>query len=52
MDLASWKEPITRVVEVVGVLLILGGAATATVHFAIRWFEVGLADAYRAYRHI
>jgi uncharacterized membrane protein len=50
MDLASWKEPITRVVEVVGVLLILGGAATATVHFAIRWFEVGLADAYRAYR--
>jgi hypothetical protein len=28
MDLASWKEPITRVVEVVGVLLILGGAAT------------------------
>ncbi len=50
MDLAGWKETVTRVVEVTGVLLILGGAAIATVHFAIRWLKVGLSDAYRAYR--
>jgi len=50
MDLASWKEAATRVVEVVGVLVILGGAAIATVHFAIRWFSAGLPDAYRGYR--
>lgn len=50
MDLASWKEPVTRVVEVVGVLLILGGGTMATVHFAVRWFTAGLSDAYRGYR--
>jgi hypothetical protein len=28
MELAAWKEPVTRVVELVGVLLILIGTAT------------------------
>ncbi len=50
MDLAAWKEPVTRVVELVGVLLILVGAAAATVRFVVRWFVVGLSDAYREYR--
>jgi uncharacterized membrane protein len=50
MDLAAWKEPITRVVELVGVLLILGGAAAATARFLTRWASTGLDTAYREYR--
>src|SRR3569832_1422274 len=40
MDLTLWKEPIVRVVALIGVLLILGGAAAAT----------GRETAYREYR--
>src|SRR4029078_4134798 len=50
MDLAAWKEPVTRVVELVGVLLILIGAAAATVRFVARWAAAGLDTAYREYR--
>jgi uncharacterized membrane protein len=50
MDLAAWKQPITRAVEFVGVALILVGAAAATVRFVFRWLRVGLPDAYREYR--
>jgi uncharacterized membrane protein len=50
MDLAAWKEPITRAVEIVGVALILVGAASATVRFLVQWRVVGLPDAYREYR--
>lgn len=50
MDVAAWKEPITRVVELVGVGLILGGAAAATVRFAIQWARTSLEIAYREYR--
>jgi uncharacterized membrane protein len=50
MDLAAWKEPITRLVELVGVLLILGGAAAATARFLTRWVSSGLDTAYREYR--
>lgn len=50
MDLAAWKEPITRVVELVGVVLILSGAAAATVRFLTRWASSGLDAAYREYR--
>jgi len=50
MDLAAWKEPIVRVVELVGVLLILGGAAAATARFLARWASTGLETAYREYR--
>jgi uncharacterized membrane protein len=50
MDLATWKEPVTRAVEFVGVALSRGGGAIATVHFGFRWFMVGLAEAYRDYR--
>jgi uncharacterized membrane protein len=50
MDLAAWKEPITRVVELVGVLLILGGAAAATARFLTSWASTGLDAAYREYR--
>ncbi len=50
MDLISWKEPITRTVEIAGVALILGGAAAATVRFVVRWLTIGLSDAYREYR--
>ena len=50
MDLAAWKEPVSRVVELVGVLLILIGAATATVRFVARWAAAGLDTAYREYR--
>ena len=50
MDLAAWKEPITRIVELVGVLLILVGAAAATVRFVTRWATTGLDVAYREYR--
>lgn len=50
MDLAAWKEPIVRVVELVGVLLILGGAGAATARFLTRWASMGLDTAYREYR--
>jgi len=50
MNLAAWKEPITRAVELVGVGLILGGAGAATVRFAIRWATATLDVAYREYR--
>ena len=50
MDLAAWKEPITRAVELVGVLLILSGAAAATARFLARWASTGLDTAYREYR--
>jgi uncharacterized membrane protein len=50
MDLASWKEPVTHVVELVGVLLILVGATAATARFLTRWASTGLETAYREYR--
>jgi uncharacterized membrane protein len=50
MDLAAWKGPITRVVELVGVVLILGGAAAATVRFLTKWISTDLDAAYREYR--
>jgi uncharacterized membrane protein len=50
MDLAALKEPITHVVELVGVLLILSGAAAATARFLARWASIGLDTAYREYR--
>ena len=50
MDLTSWKEPVVRVVELVGVLLILSGAAAATARFLAKWAANGLDTAYREYR--
>jgi uncharacterized membrane protein len=50
MTLAAWKEPVTHVVELVGVLLILSGATAATVRFLVRWMSIGLDTAYREYR--
>ena len=50
MDLAAWKEPIVRIVELVGVLLILSGATAATARFLARWASTGLDAAYREYR--
>ena len=50
MNLTSWKEPVVRVVELVGVLLILSGAAAATARFLVRWASTGLDTAYREYR--
>jgi uncharacterized membrane protein len=50
MDLATWKQPITRIVELFGVLIILTGGAIATAQFTVRWFKVGISDAYREYR--
>ena len=50
MDLAAWKEPITRTVEFVGVFLILGGATAATVRFLIQWWTRSLEIAYTEYR--
>jgi uncharacterized membrane protein len=50
MHLAALKEPATRLIELVGVLLILGGAAAATVRFLTCWVSTGLDTAYREYR--
>jgi len=50
MDLAAWKEPVTRAIEVVGVLVILGGAAAATIRFVASWVSAGLEVSYREYR--
>src|SRR5215813_6462436 len=50
MHLAALKEPATRIIELVGVMLILGGAAAATVNFLTRWASTGLDNAYREYR--
>jgi|SRR5689334_3046491 uncharacterized membrane protein len=47
---ALLKEPATRLIELVGVLLILGGAAAATVRFFTRWVSTGFDGAYREYR--
>jgi uncharacterized membrane protein len=49
-NLADWKESIVRVVEFVGVALILAGATTATIRFVWRWTTVSLDEAYREYR--
>jgi len=49
-DLAAWKEPITRVVELVGVALILIGATAATARFVRCWRLADLDTAYREYR--
>jgi uncharacterized membrane protein len=50
MHLVALKEPATRLIELVGVLLILGGAAAATARFLTRWVSTGLDTAYREYR--
>ena len=51
MNALSWKEAITRIVEIVGVALILAGAAAATLIFLVAVFrEGGFDPAYRAYR--
>jgi|SRR5690349_13028333 uncharacterized membrane protein len=50
MDLLTWKEPVTRTVEVAGVSIILVGAAAATARFVVQWLRAGLSDAYREYR--
>jgi uncharacterized membrane protein len=49
-DLIVWKEPVTRTVEVVGVAVILVGAAAATIRFVFSWLSSGLSVAYREYR--
>jgi len=49
-NLADWKESIVRVVEFVGVALILAGATAATFRFVVRWATVSLDEAYREYR--
>lgn len=50
MDLITWKEPITRAVELVGVALILIGAVLSTLRFVLSWASAGLSLAYREYR--
>jgi len=50
MHLVALKESATRLIELVGVLLILGGAAAATARFLTRWVSAGLETAYREYR--
>lgn len=50
MHLVALKETATRLIEFLGVLLILGGAAAATVRFFTRWVSAGFDSAYREYR--
>ena len=50
MDIASWKEPIGRFVEIVGVGIILAGAAAATLRFFAGLKSSGFDGAYRGYR--
>src|SRR5262252_6250091 len=50
MHLVALKESATPLIELVGVLLILGGAAAATARFLTRWVSTGLDTAYREYR--
>ena len=50
MNIASWKEPVTHVIELVGVALILGGGVVATIHFFVCWIRAGLVVAYKDYR--
>src|SRR5215471_5738576 len=50
LNLADWKESIVRVVEFVGVALILAGATAATIRFVLRWTTASLDVAYREYR--
>jgi uncharacterized membrane protein len=48
MDLAAWKEPITRTVELAGVLILVGAIATA--RFLVGWAKSSIDAAYREYR--
>jgi len=50
LNFTDWKESIVRVVELVGVALILAGAAAATIRFVVRWTRASLDEAYREYR--
>ncbi|HET9832856.1 MAG TPA: DUF1622 domain-containing protein [Vicinamibacterales bacterium] len=50
LNLTDWKESIVRLVELVGVVLILAGATAATFRFVVRWMTVSLDEAYREYR--
>jgi uncharacterized membrane protein len=50
MHLVALKETATRLIEFVGVLLILVGAAAATVRFLTRWVSTDFDSAYREYR--
>jgi uncharacterized membrane protein len=50
MDLAALRESATRLIELVGVLLILGGAVVATARFFTGWVSTGFDSAYREYR--
>lgn len=49
-NLVDWKESVVRVVELVGVALILAGATAATIRFVLRWITASLDAAYREYR--
>src|SRR5918998_1561088 len=49
-DLAAWRDPIVRGVEIAGVLVILCGGIAATARFVSTWRTHTLAMAYQEYR--
>jgi uncharacterized membrane protein len=50
LNFTDWKESVVRLVELVGVALILAGATAATVRFVARWITGSLDEAYKEYR--
>jgi len=50
MDVAAWKASVVSVVEVLGVMMIIGGAAAAAIGFGINLRSRGFDHAYAAFR--
>ena len=50
MDILAWKELIVRGIEIAGVIIILIGAALATLRFVYFWPRIGFEIAYRQLR--
>jgi uncharacterized membrane protein len=50
VNLAAWKEPLVRAIELAGVAIILLGAIAATGRFVVSWLQTDLSTAYREYR--
>jgi len=50
MDVAAWKASVVSVVEVLGVMMIIGGAAAAAIAFGINLRSRGFDHAYAAFR--
>ena len=52
MQYSSFMETIGKIIDTLGVFIIIVGVVAGTVWFICRAHKVGLSDAYVTYRHI